>query len=123
MVTVKQLEKGIARYLDDELAEILPQETWKKIAVATGISLIIKNMDKLVLTYKDNTVVKLTGIIDDNNNIDIDSVADVLKSQIPAEGMKINAPVVGAITFYKNDVDKLHQCIMGVETNADGYGA
>lgn len=112
MVELKEVEAGIARFLDKELADVMPEEMWKRITIGTGVALIVKNLDNIVDKYKDNTLVQLTGVIDEQKRVNVDRIRVVLRSQIPEEGVKVPVPVLGIITFHKSDVDTLYNCIV-----------
>lgn len=118
MVTIDQVEKGIAEYLDKELMPILPETGFQKILIGTGISLIIrKNKDKIA-AMQDNSVVKMTGIFDEEGNVDIDVLKEEVSKQMPKEGVKIDVPVIGGLTFHKSDVEKLYGYITGMTKTA-----
>ena len=44
--------------------------------------------------------------------VDIETLKEEFSRQLGAEGMMIQFPLIGGITFYKNDIDKLYQYIM-----------
>ena len=113
MYNLNVVERGIAQFLDNELLSIMPDEVWKKVLIGTGISLIIKNLDNVIDKFKDHPIIQFTGVIGDNNQIDVDKIVEVLRDQIPDQGMRVELPVIGnSITFHREDVDILHSCIL-----------
>lgn len=112
MVSISQVEKGIARYLDAELVDLLPDNGVQRLIAATGISLMIKRSGQMFENIKNNDWVRMLGIIDDDQ-IDIDTLRDELKANMPDSGVKVDIPVLGKITLKKDDVDKLHDYIAG----------
>ena len=112
MVSIDKIEQGIARYLDGELMPQLQGNGWEKVLVGTMSSLAIRKSGAIVAGYKDNKIVKMLGIMDDKGNVDIETLAVEVKKNIPKEGIKIDIPVVGTMTFHKDDVDKLYDYIM-----------
>lgn len=113
MVSIDKIEKGVANYLDGELMPQLQNNSLEKVLVGTVASLAIHKSGAIVAGYKDNKVVKMLGVMDDNGNVDIEVVAAELKKHIPKDGVKVDIPIIGTMTFHKDDVDKLCEYIMG----------
>ena len=111
MVSIDKLQKGIANYLDAELMPSFEEGGYKKIIIGTVLGLYLNRMNQMILQYSKHPAIKILNIVDDNNNIDIDIIRDELKKQIPQEGFKIDAPMVGIITFTKEDIDVLYNYI------------
>lgn len=111
MVPVTKVMHGIASYLDAELMPQFGGNTIERVVAGTAISLAIRKGAVIVDSYKDNQVVKMLGIMDDKGNIDIDVLSDELKKNVPKEGVKVNVPVIGTMTFTKDDIDTLHNYI------------
>lgn len=112
MVSISNIEKGVANYLDNELMGQLPQNGFQRVVAGTAISLAIRKSGSIVAGLKDNSFVKMLEIMDDNGNIDIDVLKDEVKKNIPDSGVKADFPMIGVITFHKNDVDRLYDYIM-----------
>lgn len=112
MVTVDKIEQGVANYLDAELMPQFQGNSVEKVIVGTVASLLIRRTGTIIEGYKDNKLVKMLGIIDDNGAIDADILAEEVKKNIPKEGIKIDVPILGLLTFHKDDVDKLYDYIM-----------
>lgn len=113
MVTIEQIEKGLASYLDSELMPNLQLEGIQKVLTGTAIGLFIKRSENIVKSYADKPFVKLLGIMDDNGDVDIDILTKELKTNIPEEGVSINVPLLGTMKFHKSDVDVLYKHITG----------
>ena len=112
MVSIDKIEKGIANYLDEELMPQLQSNGIEKVIVGTAASLFIRKSGTIIEGYKDNKLVKMLGIMDDDGNVDVDVLVEELKKNISKEGIKIDVPVIGTLTFHKDDVDKLYDYIM-----------
>lgn len=89
--------------------EILMPEVEKKIIYDNGAS--IKRSGAILDSYKDNQLVKMLGIMDSEGNVDIDVLAEELKKNMPKEGVRVDVPIIGTLTFKENDVDKLYEYI------------
>ena len=111
MVTMEQIEKGLAAYLDNELMPLLPNSSLEKVLAGTAISLGIRSYGKIAASYKDNKIVQTLGIMDSDGLVDIDVLAEEVKKNIPPEGVVINIPMLGEIKFGKDDVTKLRRYI------------
>lgn len=111
MVTIKQIEQGVAAYLDAELMPQLPANGVQKVIAGTAMSILIKRSGEIIESYKDNQFVKMLGIMDSDGNIDVDTLAEELKKNMPKDGMKVDVPIIGELTFKENDVDKLYEYI------------
>lgn len=112
MVSVDKIEQGVANYLDAELMPQLKGNGIEKVIVGTTASLLIRKTGTIIEGYKDNKLVKMLGIIDDNGAVDVDTLVEEVKKNIPKEGVKVEVPILGTLTFHKDDVDKLYDYIM-----------
>lgn len=110
MVTIAQIEKGVATYLDSEIMPKFPAGL-EKVLAGTAASLAIRRSGNIIAGYKDNKAVQMLGIMDKDANVDIDILAEELKKNIPQEGFKVDVPIIGILTFHKEDVDKLYEYI------------
>lgn len=112
MVSIDQIQKGIASYLDAELMPKLPQTGLERILIGTGASLLVKrNINKLDM-LRQNPIIAAMGIFDDEGNVDIETLRDEVKKQMTDEGIKYEAPIIGTLTFHKSDIDTLYNHIM-----------
>lgn len=112
MVTINKIEHGIAAYLDSELMPKLPNSGWERLISGTAISLFIKKSGTILMSYKDNQVVQMLGVMDTEGNVDVETLAEEIKKNMPSEGLKLEIPAIGVMTFRKDDVDKLYDYIM-----------
>lgn len=111
MVTIKQIEQGIAAYLDEELMPKLPTSGIEKVITGTALSLFIRRSGTILEGYKNNKTIQMLGVMDADGNVDIDLLAEELKKNFPENGMKVDIPIIGGMTFHKEDVDKLYEYI------------
>lgn len=111
MIAISKIEQGVAAYMDSEVMPQLPTGGFEKVLAGTAVSLVIRRSGKILEGYKDNKAVQMLGLMDTDGNVDVDILAEELKKNIPAEGMKVDIPIIGKMTFHKEDVDKLHEYI------------
>lgn len=112
MVSVKQIENGVASFLDMELMPNLPQNGIQKVMAGTAISLIIKRSGNIVREFTNNSFIKMLGIMDEEGNMDIDILRSELKANMPELGVTMDLPLIGTLTFHKQDVDTLYNHIV-----------
>lgn len=111
MVTMKQVERGVAAYLDAELMPQFSKTGVEKVIAGTAISLFIRRSGVILEGYKENKIVQMLGIMDEEGNVDVELLSTELKKNIPDEGFKMDIPMIGAMTFHKEDVTKLQEYI------------
>lgn len=111
MVSIDKIEQGIAYYLDKELMPQLQSNGLEKVIVGTVASLAIRRSSAIIAGYKDHKLVKMLGIMDDDGNVDVETLATELKKNISKEGIEVDIPIIGTMKFHKGDVDKLYEYI------------
>lgn len=112
MVTMKQVQAGICRYVDTEL---LPKLTGgKRLALGIYSGLAAENLEKTMLQYKDKPAIKMLNVIDEAGNVDIDRLYNqATKMFANGEKQIIHIPVIGDLTVDRTDLEKLYQLIRG----------
>lgn len=112
MVSIAKIEKGAARYIDAELAPKIPTNIpngqLKKIAAISGAVYALRHG---LQNLAASPAMAAIGAMDENGNIDVEGLSEVSKGQIPTDGFKITVPILGDLTFFPDDVDKLLQYI------------
>lgn len=111
VVDINQIEMGIAKYLDAELLPQLPREGAKGFGIQVMATLATKRMGALVRSYADLPLLKTMGIVDANGGIDAPGLYEAAAKSMPDTGISVDVPVVGKLTFYKADLDKLYKYI------------
>lgn len=107
MVTVEQFKRGVSRYLD---AEVMPHITgWQKWVAGAASAAYLDKADKIIEELSHNEMIKPLELIDERNNIDVDTIYNYLRPQAEHCNASIKLPMVGTITFSVTDVDRLYQ--------------
>lgn len=114
MVSVTRAEQGFANFLDKEMLAKLPDGGLQKTAIGVLSALALRRGETVMNGLRDNKMVKALGIFDEEGNIDIDVLREVVKDNIPENGLKIDMPIIGKMTIFKEDIDSLHRHIMEV---------
>nr|DAE98798.1 MAG TPA: hypothetical protein [Caudoviricetes sp.] len=111
MVTLAQATAGIERYLDTEILAKIPG--WQKWVLGAAASRMLSRSGEIFNTLKSNPVVSAMGIIDEQDQIDIDAVYQEFAAQAQRGAVTFDVPFVGALTLTTADVDKLYRYIIG----------
>lgn len=118
MVSLDRIEQGAARFIDNELVPKLPiggaYDGVKKMAVVASAIYLVKRFRNIAELAYNNNFLSVVGLYNENGEFDLDGIRDVMKEQIPADGMLVKVPLLNELRFYKDDVDKLYSYIMGV---------
>lgn len=109
MVSVAQIEAGVAKFVDNELAPKIPTEgpngALKRFGLLVALSYNIKS--------KVPAVLATMGAVDECGNVDLDSVAELAKHYMPEKGLRMQVPVINEMVFYPADIDLLRRYIEG----------
>lgn len=111
MVTLAQVRMGAEKYIE---AEILAKITdWRKWIVGAAASMALDNTTAIFNELKENPMVKALGIIDEQDNIDIDRLHAEFAKQAQKGAITFDVPMMGPLTLNAHDVDRLYQYITG----------
>ena len=105
MVTYQALVKGISTFIDKEILTKLSGTS--KMLMGIGAGVAIKRSENIYEVLKNNSIMKMLGIIDQQGNIDIDILYEELKKQVEKEEIMLDIPVIGLLKLNAGDVDKL----------------
>lgn len=113
MATLAQIERGVAKYIDNDMAPKIPTNIpngkIKKIAAVTGAVYAMRN--GLRKAVSDPTFAKI-GAVDMAGNVDVTGLAEIAAEQIPDDGFTLTVPILGELTFFREDLEKLKSYIM-----------
>lgn len=111
MVPYNKVINGITRYIDDEIVNKLtgPQR-W---IIGTGAGIMLMKSADIFNALKNNSIVKTMGIINANDEVDVELIYKELKKQAQKSAVTFDVPMIGALTLNEQDVDKLYNKIMG----------
>lgn len=110
MITLDQIQRGAARFVDTELMPKLSgRDKW---IVAGVVTLYIKRLPALVEQLKSKEAVRLLGVIGEDNSVDLEAVYNSIKPAAAQTPVQVNIPMGGMITITGTDIDILYNCIM-----------
>ena len=109
MYHLSQIINGIQQYAESEIIHKI--NGWQKWVIATGISLMLEKSTHIFNSLRSNELVKMLGLIDEDDRIDVDAIYKELKKQAEKGPMTLELPLLGVMTFTSIDVDKLYSAI------------
>ena len=113
MVEISRIEMGVARYLDAELVNKLPGNTWKQFGAGMASGLIAKRGGMALGRLKSHPVAKAFALVDEAGCIDVGILRELAREKIPDGGLPVDVPLIGKLTIYREDIEKLYGYIMG----------
>lgn len=109
MYEYNKVINGVAKYIDTEIVDKITG--WQKWVVGSGLGIALSNATNLFNQLKDNEFVKMLGVIDKDDKINVDKIYKELKKQAKKSAITFNAPLIGAMTLNEQDVEKLYELI------------
>lgn len=110
MVKISAVSRGLVNYID---SEILPKmQGWQKWTFGTLAGLAAKKSDSLLNNLAKNPIAKSMGIIDNDGNVDIESVYAELSKQAAKTPAVVPIPMIGELKLTAEDVESLYQHIL-----------
>lgn len=119
MYSLDCVKLGVSDFLEEEFLSKIKSGGIEKILLGTFLGIAIYKSDLMISKLKENPIINFFEIIDKDNRVDVDLLENVLRTQIPEEGIELNLPMVDnnfsptkkTIVFHKSDVDKLAEYI------------
>ena len=111
MVTLAQVTAGIERYLETEILSKIPG--WQKWVLGAAASRMLSRSGEIFNTLKSNPVVAAMGVIDEQDQIDIDAIYREFSKQAQRGAITFDIPLMGALTVNSGDIDRLYNYIIG----------
>lgn len=109
MVSLDQIKRGAARYLDEEFTKKL--SGWQRWVIGAAGAMMLENLDASLLAFKDHPLVKSLGVMDEAGNVDLDRVYSYVMTEAKKGPVTFTAPLLGPVTLNERDVEKLYTCI------------
>ena len=107
MATIKQVQEGFVRFVDNNVACAF--EGWKKYAVSGGAALLANNIPNLISAYP---VVAALGIYNpETGTVDVEALHKAFVSRLGNEKIPINIMPKETIRLGREDLEALIRCI------------
>lgn len=104
-MTYERVETGVIKYIQDEIANKAPGHI--KFLIYAGTFLGTTKFETMFNELKDNVIIKSLGVIDEHDDIDIDSLYCAAKKSME----KVGTVEYMGIKFNEGDVDSLYNYI------------
>lgn len=110
MVTVYQIQKGFARFVDNHIAGAF--DGWQKIVVLSGATLVANNMSNIIKNYESHPLVSSLGIINKEAGlVNVDDIYNALIPHLQNEKLAISIPSVGIVKLGSEEITILYNYI------------
>ena len=110
-VSVSQVEHGLLRYIDEEFVQKMDGLT--KWIVMGAVELVTAKAEHIAETIINHPMVKAVELVDDNGMIDLDMLYESMMKAANKTGAVVeHFPLIGAVTFTHDDIEKLRKRIM-----------
>lgn len=111
MVPISQVQQGVTVYIDREIVAKLGG--WQKWVFGAGAGALMAKFPELVNDLKQNQFVQMMGVINDNDEVDIELLHEQLSEQARRHGsVTFSVPLIGALTLNEGDVDRAYHYIV-----------
>jgi hypothetical protein len=111
MVSIESVERGVARYIDKEILPAIKTDGIKGFAIGTAASLLVKRGGNLLRGYAQNPTLQQMGLVTADGAVDLDSLRDAAKDNIPVGGLLVELPMGITLRVNTSDVDSLYRFI------------
>ena len=104
---------GLAKYLGKEV--FANMNSWQSTLSRVAVARLLNNSENLKKMLTENGFLKTFGIFDDSGNVDIDGLANDIKTAIREKGfIEFELPLFGNFKFIESDIDKMISYIRSV---------
>ena len=101
-INIEQLQRAVTEYFNQEI--LSKASGWKKFSTDFAFNLYKPKLIDLINTLAENPLIKITGVIDENHFIDIETLYTHAKNAIQRSGQF----TLMGIIFTETDLDKLY---------------
>lgn len=115
MITYIQFKNGVMAFLDKEMIAKIDNQLLKVGAIST-LFIMDKKADNIFNNLKEEKIVKYLNLIDMDGNIDDDTLLDAIKKGMGGKTMSFNTGLLGTLTIFPEDVDKLRSYLRAEQT-------
>lgn len=107
----EQVVNGIINYADNEIMSKLP--TASKWIMGTGLVLAANKANKVAESLRDNAIVKMLDVMDEDGMVEVDELIDAMKASADKYGkVSVDVSMIGKLTFSSSDIDDLRRYIV-----------
>lgn len=111
MIPYTKVISGITKYIDEEIVNKLTG--YQKWIVGAGAGIMLNKSTNIFNNVKLHPIVKQMELINENDEIDIETIYQEIKKQAQKSAVTVDIPLAGTLTLNEQDVDKLYGLIKG----------
>lgn len=111
MIPYVKVISGITKYIDEEIVSKLTG--YQKWIVGAGAGILFNKSTNIFNNLKNNSMIKSMELINENDEIDIETIYQEIKKQAQKSAVTVDIPLAGTFTLNEQDVDKLYGLIKG----------
>ncbi len=120
-VSFETVLNGIAKYIDKNV--YTGMNDWQELIARIFVGRIFDARESLKSAFVNSGFIRTFGIIDENGDIDVESLAKDIKREIQRkERISVSIPMFGQMTFVPQDVDDLYNMIAEETENKNNQG-
>ena len=106
MVSVSQIQRGFAMFIDNEIAPAF--SGWQKAVIGGAAGLVASKLPQIINQYSTHPFVSALGLYDANSkSVDIESLYNAFVPKLEGEKIPITIPVIGTIKMGRSEFDTL----------------
>lgn len=111
MVTINQIQRGFARFVDSDVAGAYTGI--EKALILGGATLLAANLPNIVASYSSNPIVAALGVYHaDSGSVDVDALYNAFVPNMGSEKVPVTLPKLGkmdlgTIRIGKEEIDTL----------------
>lgn len=109
MYSYGEVINGVAKYIDEEILSKV--NGWQKWVIGAGLGVAMNNSTGVFNELKNNSVIKLLGVVDKNDMIDVDTLYKEMRKQAEKSSITFSVPMLGMMTLNSTDVDKIYEAV------------
>ena len=111
MVSIECVERGVARYVDEELLPSISCDGAKGFGLGIAATLLVKRGGNVLREYAKAPLLQQMGLVSPDGAVDLEAVYEAAKARLPATGLPIDLPLGISIRIKAEDINKLYAMI------------
>lgn len=111
MVSIDNIERGLARYIDTDVLPNLPHDGIKGVGIGIAASLLVKRGGNILREYAKNPLLQQLGIVTADGSVDLEALREAALANVPAQGVSVDLPLGITLRMNASDVESLYNAI------------
>jgi hypothetical protein len=111
MISIECVERGVARYVDEELLPNISCGGAKGFGLGVAATLLVKRGGNVLREYAKAPLLQQMGLISPDGAVDLEAVYEAAKERFPATGLAIDLPLGICLRITSQDLDRIVEYI------------